>query len=134
MWHVFRSSKRSFIEIFQKAKKMYVKSVVSAVALSAAMLLSGSAFAQTMFNGAELSADDLPKVTERCEQLATAASTQSATDSSTADSSSDATAGGSDATINEAPEVNEAAAATAKIDLDTVTLEQCEAAGLGGAM
>lgn len=113
---------------------MHVKSIVSAAALSAAMLLSGSAFAQTMFNGVELSADDLPKVTERCEQLATAESSQSATDTTTADSSTDDTAGGSDATINEAPEVNEVAAATATVDLDTVTLEQCTEAGLGGAM
>lgn len=124
-------SKRSFIEIFQKAKKMHVKSVVSAVALSAAMLLSGTAFAQTMLGGVEVSAEDLPAVTERCEQLVTAEASGSLTDS---DTTADDNAGAADATVDNAPAVNEVEAATATIDLDTVTLEQCTEAGLGGAM
>jgi hypothetical protein len=107
---------------------MHVKSVVSALALSAALAISGPAFAQTMFNGAELSADDLPAVTERCEQLANVESTESLTESS--DSAEDSTAGGADATIVDAPAVNEVQAATTTIDLDTITLEQCTEAGL----
>ncbi|UJW86863.1 hypothetical protein [Devosia sp. SL43] len=107
---------------------MHVKSIVSAIALSAALALSGPAFAQTMFNGAELSEADLPAVTERCEQLVTAAETESLTESS--DSSEDSTAGGADATIVDAPAVNEVEEATTTIDLDTVTLEQCTEAGI----
>ena len=117
---------------FQKANKMRVKSIVSALALTTAFALSGPAFSQTMFNGAELSADDLPAVTERCEQLATAASTESLIEES--NSSEDSTAGGADATITDAPAVNEAQQATATIDLDTVTLEQCTEAGIPAAM
>lgn len=117
---------------------MHVKSIVSAIALSAALALSGPAFAQTMFNGAELSADDLPKVTERCEQLVTASTTESLTETeeSTAGGNEAASenAGSADATIENAPAVNDAAAATAGVDLDTITLEMCKEAGLGGAM
>ena len=112
---------------------MNIKSLISVVALTSAFAFAGPAFAQTTFNGAELSEGDLAAVTERCEQLVTASNT-SATDASTADSGTDDTAGGSDANIDEAPEVNELEAATSTVDLDTVTLEQCTAAGLGGAM
>ena len=110
---------------------MHVKSIVSAIALSAALALSGPAFAQTMFNGVELSADDLPAVTERCEQLATASETESLTEAD--ESAADSTAGGTDATIADAPGVNEAENATTTIDLDTITLEQCTEAGLPAA-
>jgi len=107
---------------------MLIKSLVSAAALTAALAFSGPAFAQTMFAGTELSADDLPAVTERCEQLSTAESTESLTEST--DSSEDSTAGGSDASITDAPAVNEGENALTTIDLDTVTLEQCTEAGL----
>ena len=111
---------------------MHIKSLVSVVALSAAFALSGPAFAQTTFAGVALAEGDVAAVTERCEQLATASTTESLTESS--DSSEDSTAGGADATITDAPEVNEMENALTKIDLDTVTLEQCKEAGLGGAM
>ena len=117
---------------------MHVKSIVSAIALSAALALSGPAFAQTMFNGVELSAEDLPAVTERCEQLVTAASTESETETTSdepaAADSTETTAATTEATTD-VPAVNEVeAATTTSIDLDTITLEQCTAAGLGGAM
>lgn len=126
---------------------MHVKSVVSALALSAAMMLSGGAIAQaqtaTMMGDVSISAEDLPKVEERCVQLVTASSTESLTtdtdsgaDEGTKDGSNDdeANAGSNDATIENVEEVNEIADATATVDLDTITLEQCAAAGLGGAM
>ena len=108
---------------------MHVKSVVTAVALSATMLLSGSAFAQTMFNGGEVSDADLPALQERCLDLSTAATTESATDNT---SQSGDTAG--DAAAAQVPQVNELQDATATLDLDTVTLEQCTEAGINGAM
>jgi len=108
---------------------MHIKSVVSAAALSAALLFSGSAFAQTMFNGGEVSAEDLPALQQRCEMLGTAASTESIAGqpSSTGDTAGDAAAA-------DVPAVNEVQQATTKLDLDTVTLEQCEAAGIKGTM
>lgn len=111
---------------------MHIKSLVSVAALTAALAFSGPAFAQTMFAGVALSAEDLPAVTQRCEQLATASDTESLTESS--DSAEDSTAGGADATITDAPEVNEIENALTTIDLDTVTLEQCTEAGLGTKM
>lgn len=108
---------------------MHVKSVVSAVALSATMLLSGSAFAQTMFNGAEVPAADLPALQERCLDLSTAAGTESLSDNPT---QSGDTAGS--AAAAQVPAVNETQQAVTTIDLDTVTLEQCEAAGIKGTM
>ncbi len=130
---------------------MHVKSIVSALALSAALAVSGPAFAQTMFNGTELSADDLGAVTERCEQLTNSAATeplvgteQSSDDTSgesatgTATSSTDASTttsdGATDATVDEAPDVSGNTQATTTIDLATITVEQCTEAGLGGAM
>lgn len=115
---------------------MHVKSIVSAIALSAALTLTGPAFAQTMFNGAELSAEDLPLVEQRCLDLVTAASTETIstdTDKADGEEAPDANAGSADAAVTDAPAVNEAGNATSTIDLDTVTLEQCQAAGLGGA-
>ena len=108
---------------------MHVKSVVSAVALSAALLFSGSAFAQTMFNGGEVSDADLPALQQRCLMLSTASSTESPADNPT---QSGDTAGSSAAA--QVPAVNELEQATTKLDLDTVTLEQCEAAGIKGSM
>ena len=108
---------------------MHIKSVVSAAALSAALLFSGSVFAQTMFNGGEVSAEDLPALQERCEMLGTAANTESAADQPSQDGE---TAG--DAAAASVPEVNELEQATTTLDLDTVTLEQCEAAGIKGTM
>jgi uncharacterized iron-regulated protein len=108
---------------------MHIKSVVSAAALSAALLFSGSAYAQTMFNGSEVSAEDLPALQERCEMLGTAASTQSLSDNPTQDGE---TAG--DAAAAQVPDVNEIEQATTTLDLDTVTLEQCTEAGIKGTM
>lgn len=108
---------------------MHIKSVVSAAALSAALLFSGSAFAQTMFNGGEVSAEDLPALQERCEMLGTASSAESLSDQPSQDGE---TAG--DAAASSVPQVNELEQATTTLDLDTVTLEQCEAAGIKGTM
>lgn len=112
---------------------MHARSIVSALTLSAALALSGPAFAQTMFNGVELSDGDLAAVTERCEQLVTAsgASLTEGTEVAPADGmAADANAGTADATLESVEPVNEMANATSTIDLDTVTLEQCTAAGL----
>lgn len=110
---------------------MTIKSVLSVAAITVA--LTGASFAQGMtINGAAVSESDMPAVQERCDQLANASSTESiagTTEDGNTSSTADSTAGGTDATITEAPAVNEAQDATATIDLDTITLEACTAGG-----
>lgn len=104
---------------------MNIKSLVSAIALTSALALSGPVFAQTMINGAAVSEADLPAVQQRCDDLKTADATESLTDTTkkTVDSA------GAAATPN-APAVNETANATTKVDLDLLTLDACVTAGL----
>lgn len=110
---------------------MTIKSALSVAALTVA--LTGAAFAQGMtINGAAVSEADMPAVQERCDQLANAESTESlsaTTDSATDESGNsggdgDATAA-NDAVTDDAPATNEAQAATATIDLDTIDLQAC---------
>lgn len=125
------------IENFQKVRKMHAKSVVSAIALSAALALSGPAFAQTMLNGAEISADDLPAVQERCDQLKLAADTSGVSNDAQPEASdADETSSAADASTETegAEPVDETAEALTTIDLDTITLEACVEAGLVAAM
>ena len=110
---------------------MNIKTIASALAISSAMLLSGSAYAQTVIGGATVSAEDLPKVQERCDQLALDASTASATET---DADADA-ATEADTTATEATtDVNAPADATTAVDLEALTLEACTEAGLTKAM
>ena len=105
---------------------MTIKSALSVVALTVA--LTGASFAQGMtLNGVAVSEADAPAVQERCDQLANAESTQSLTDTSS--SNADSSAGTNDATLTNAPAVNEVQNATTSVDLDTVTLEACAAGG-----
>ncbi|MBN9334192.1 hypothetical protein [Devosia sp.] len=113
---------------------MTIKSALSVAALTVA--LTGAAFAQGMtMNGAPVSESDMPAVQERCDQLSNAAATQSLTDNSS-DTHSDAndandtndtndTNASNDAVLENAPETNELANATTKIDLDTISLQAC---------
>jgi hypothetical protein len=114
---------------------MIIKNIVSAIALTAALTLSGPAFSQTMLNGAEISADDLPAVQERCDQLKLAADKDGTTegDQATAAATTEGTTTAADASTetDTAEPVSEAAAAlTGSVDLDTLTLEACTEAGL----
>ena len=100
---------------------MTIKSVLSVAAITLA--LSGAAFAQGMtINGAAVSEGDMAAVQERCDQLSNAASTESLTEDT---DTTDGTAGDADATIADAPGVNEAQDATSTIDLDTIDLQAC---------
>lgn len=112
---------------------MQVKTLVSIVAVSAALAFSGPAWAQTMFNGAPLSADDEPKVQARCDELANAENTESLAEQTNADDDAN-DAGQAAAGAEAVPQANEAENATSTIDLDTITLEMCTEAGLTGAM
>ncbi|MDF2983816.1 MAG: hypothetical protein K0Q69_3588 [Devosia sp.] len=105
---------------------MMIRSLVSAAALSLAMLASG-ALAQTSINGVEISAEDLPKVQAQCDDLAAEAAKAdggTSTDETKADDASD-TAESSDEPDTPA----ETAQGTTKIDLATLTLDACKTAG-----
>ncbi|MDC9825498.1 hypothetical protein PRN20_17335 [Devosia sp. ZB163] len=101
------------------------RSLISALALTGAMLFAGPAFAQTVVGGATVSAEDLPKVQAACDTLAAkeqvdtgvTADTQASTETST-----DASAGDTDAGMD--------AATTTSIDLALLTYQSCKDAGL----
>jgi hypothetical protein len=100
-----------------------VRSLISALALAGAMMISGSAMAQTMVGGASVSADDLPKVQAACDTLAAKEQVDdSASASTSTESSTDATSGETDAGID--------ATTTTSIDLALLTYESCKEAGL----
>lgn len=104
---------------------MMIRSLVSAAALSLAMLASG-ALAQTSINGVEISPEDLPKVQAQCDDLAAEAAKAdggTATDETKAE---DAATTSSDEPDTPA----ETAEGTTKIDLATLTLDACKTAGL----
>lgn len=104
------------------------RSVISALALSCAMMLSSAAMAQTVVGGVTVSAEDLPKVQAACDTLAAkaaidaGASTATTDANANAETSTDATAGATDAGLN--------ATTTTSIDLALLTAESCKAAGL----
>lgn len=113
---------------------MHIKSIASAVALTAAMLVSGSAFAQTTINGTEITAEELPYVQQRCDALAaegTGGPTASETQSNTEGTTDTGVVNDSE---NTEDTVDAAAQALTTIDLETLTLEQCTEAGLTAAM
>jgi len=102
------------------------------------MTFSGSASAQTMFNGVELTPSEFDAVQQRCLQLETAATTESLTEDSASDNGDGATeatpGAGADSTpqIENPPAANEVEnAGIPNVDLESITLEQCEAAGIG---
>lgn len=105
---------------------MQVKTLFSVLAVATALSFAGPAFAETTLNGAVVSADDLPKVQARCNELA-GTTDNSLTAKDPGDKSDAASA---DATTTDTPKVNELDNATSKIDLDTLTVEACTTAGL----
>lgn len=100
---------------------MMIRSLLSAAALSVAMLASG-ALAQTSINGVEISAEDLPKVQAQCDILAKEAATSDTSATNTDESESDEE-------TKEADTPAELDQGTTKIDLATLTLEACKDAG-----
>ncbi|MET0436129.1 MAG: hypothetical protein ABW043_01415 [Devosia sp.] len=103
---------------------MTIKSALSIAALTVA--LTGAAFAQgTTINGVAVSETDLPAVQERCEMLSTADSTEALSTGTETDTPENQSADNDSATTDSTPAVNEAQAATATIDLDTIDLQAC---------
>jgi hypothetical protein len=104
---------------------MQVKSIVSVVALSAALALSGPAFAQTMVHGMTISEADMARVEALCTDLRNAAGNATAGQNDTDDS----TESGDDAETPPAP--NAADQALSDVDLAKITLEDCDAGKIG---
>lgn len=108
---------------------MKLLTLISPLALAAALAFSGSAMAQTMVGGVEVSAEDMAMVQEKCAALA-AAATQSAAGDQATDQASD------DDGAQDDP-VDPSAKSNVEGLLGTLTAEQCEEAKLmpmGGAM
>jgi hypothetical protein len=104
------------------------RSMISSLALTAAMLFSTGAWAQTMVGQQSVSADDLPKVQAQCNTLASVdknsmASQTEQTDGAEAD-------GAGDSTTGETEVPNGTDQATTAVDLSLITIEDCRAAGL----
>ena len=130
------------------------RSVISSVALTAAMLLSTSAFAQTMVMGTQVSAEDLPKVQAACDTLAAKAKAEggasNSEDKTTAETPATPPAETPATPPAEAPAVGDVtanvqtsvdasagktdagvnAATTTSIDLALLSYEECQKAGL----
>jgi hypothetical protein len=107
-------------------------SVISAVALTAAMLASPAAFAQdtmaspTMIGGQTVSTDDLPKVQAQCDTLNSVEMNSMAS----SDATNDEPDGAGDLTDPASDVPNGTDQATSTVDLSLITIEECKAAGL----
>jgi|SwirhisoilCB2_FD_contig_41_5566730_length_431_multi_7_in_0_out_0_1 hypothetical protein len=125
------------------------RSMISSLALAAAMLVSTGAWAQTMVGQQNVSAEDLPKVQAQCNTLSAKAkeslASQSPTDSnaSSTDDNSGGDNGGTDDAATTPGGAGEDDGAgdlgtetetpnnpSPGIDLSLITLEDCQAAGL----
>jgi hypothetical protein len=110
------------------------RSVISAIALTAAMMLSGGAFAQdtmaqpTMIGGQAVSEADLPKVQAQCNTLAGVENESLATETTATEGSTEPDGAGDLGEDSEVP--NGTDQATTTVDLALITIEECKAAGL----
>lgn len=97
---------------------MQVKPMISALAISLAMIVTGPAFAQTVINGTTISAEDLPKVQARCAEITSPAGTPSVSDELETDDDID------DAKTANGGVASETTAAVT-FDLDSLDAEAC---------
>lgn len=109
---------------------MRVKSALSSLALVAGLLVSGSAFGQSMINGVAIPEGEMAAVQERCDALKLADTTDPLTDVDDGQGNADSNPDVSGNQTEEQTQPNEIANATTTIDLETITLEACTEAGL----
>ncbi|ODT69618.1 MAG: hypothetical protein ABS75_16180 [Pelagibacterium sp. SCN 63-23] len=103
---------------------MTIKSALSVVALLSGVAFSGAAFAQTMVGNNDVSETDLPYVQQHCDALSLA-------DMNSNVAGEDPLQPGNDENNQSGEEADTAARNTSTtVDLDTITLEDCVAAGL----
>jgi hypothetical protein len=121
-------------------------SMISSLALAAAMMVSTGAFAQdamtpaapTMIGGQTVSAEDLPKVQAQCNTLAGLDVQSLASDSMDSegdgaepeDTQNGETPDDSSTTNDNNNNTDGTDVATSKVDLALITIEECKAAGL----
>ncbi|MBE7732293.1 hypothetical protein [Devosia faecipullorum] len=104
---------------------MNIKSALSVVALLSGVAFAGSAYAQTMVGNNDVSDADLPYVQAQCDALLLNEQNEFAAEMTTGD---EAKAADSEPTGLEADTA--ARNSSTKVDLDTITLEDCRTAGL----
>ena|SRR5690606_10593720 len=110
------------------------KYALSTIALLAGLTMGGSAFAQTQVGNNAVSEADLPYVQQHCDALRLADMNESATDTTSTEADDAAEDADADATAESEPTGLEADTAarnsSTTVDLDTITLDDCRAAGL----
>ncbi|MEO5805186.1 hypothetical protein [Devosia sp.] len=115
---------------------MNIKTLVSGLALTAAMAFAGPAFADTMVAGQAVVDADLPAVQARCNDLQTAAAPASLADANSTDKVANDTKNqansdnGTTTTGDTTPKVDTLASATVTAMLEKLTVEDCTTAGL----
>ena len=125
---------------------MPFKTLISPIALAAAMTLSTGALAQTMIGEQAVTDEDLPAVSEHCQTLAEEGEDTAGTDATPDETASEGAAaddenangdGAGDDTATDGmatdPEIaapGDTMAGDATIDFNAITLEECAEAGL----
>lgn len=120
---------------------MHIRSLISPIALAAALSLSTGAMAQTeatvQMRGVDIPAEDLAEVQSRCNMLLAEANESLVSDNdedSLADDNDndneDDVSDGNDSTSSDDDEISGLDQALTKIDLETITFEDCKNAGL----
>ena len=105
---------------------MQIKSIISVIALSTALAISGPAFAQTVVHGMTISETDMARVEALCTDLRNAAANTTAGEDETNDATTES---GDDAETP--PAANAADQALSDVDLAKITLEDCDTAKIG---
>ena len=108
-----------------------MKSTISAIALTAVLGFSGAAMAQSTIGGTAIPDSEIEAVTEQCNALSAGTGSTASTDSATTSFNSAQSSGGNQeaqpgAVTNADPE-------SPSIDLNSLTREDCDEAGLGGS-
>lgn len=110
---------------------MHIKTIVSAVALSAALGFSGMAYAQSTIGGQAVSEADMERVKVYCEDLQNQANqAQGATGAEDELTETDDNGSTDDtATATAADDGDNDSAAVGSIDMDAITVEACVEGG-----
>lgn len=103
---------------------MQVKTIISAIAISFTMGVAGPVFAQTTINGTVISADDLPKVQARCDEITGAPRSVSDEMSNNGEATDDPNTP-SDDTKDDAANAEAATTASTTFDLDSLDAASC---------
>lgn len=109
-------------------------SMISAAALTAAMLVAPSAFAQdtmaapTMIGSQAISEADLPEVQAQCNTLSSVDMESMGTETTATEGSDEPDGAGDLGDDSEVPNGTDQAVTT--VDLSLITIEECKAAGL----